>query len=138
MTELETPPAESALRELYWEDDLTLSEIADKYDRAYSTVNEWFQKKDIERVQPGGRPTKTIEKRRKVAMIKSYLPCSRCGRDYPSYVMDFHHRNPENKYMSISRMADGSRWGRIKQELRKCDLYCANCHRIVEHGEDHG
>jgi hypothetical protein len=57
--------------------------------------------------------------------------CSRCGTTftYPE-VYDFHHRNREDKEMDISRIK-GNNWENFKDELDKCDLLCANCHRIT-------
>ena len=45
--------------------------------------------------------------------------------------MDFDHRNGEIKSRSISQMAitDTSNFERIKEEIAKCDLVCANYHR---------
>lgn len=54
-----------------------------------------------------------------------------CGEIYPPWVMDFDHRDGEVKIRSISYMAIGntSSFAKIKQEIAKCDLVCANCHR---------
>lgn len=64
--------------------------------------------------------------------------CLRCGvKDLPSCCYDFHHTDKSKKKITISRlMCNGSAsWKRIKKELDKCILLCANCHRIVEHSE---
>ena len=54
--------------------------------------------------------------------------CMRCG--YNTYVgaLEFHHRDPETKDPKWSRS-----WGitRLRKELDKCDILCANCHREV-------
>ena len=44
-------------------------------------------------------------------------------------VYDFHHRNPEEKEFDPGSILHYS-WKRIVAELDKCDLLCANCHRI--------
>ena len=49
-------------------------------------------------------------------------------------VYDFHHRNPENKDFSISKNNLG--FNSIRSELDKCDLLCANCHRITHYTPD--
>jgi hypothetical protein len=54
--------------------------------------------------------------------------CEICGYDKSYKAMDFHHTNPTEKDRHISRMMDWSR-ERIKKELDKCILLCANCHR---------
>lgn len=55
-------------------------------------------------------------------------PCMDCGINYPSYVMDFDHRPGEIKIKNLSRM-NGYGLDKIKEEIEKCDLVCANCHR---------
>jgi len=59
--------------------------------------------------------------------------CSKCNNVYPEYVYDFHHKDPSEKEKSIARMLS-RKWDRLKVEIDKCVLLCANCHRIVHHG----
>lgn len=42
--------------------------------------------------------------------------------------MDFDHRNRDDKVSEISNFTAG--WDALKEEIAKCDLVCANCHRI--------
>lgn len=60
--------------------------------------------------------------------IKESSPCVDCGIQYPYYVMDFDHL--ENKEGMISYFAKTGRSGALKKELSKCEVVCANCHRI--------
>ena len=55
-------------------------------------------------------------------------PCADCGIRYPSYVMDFDH-TLGNKLHNISRMRNHS-IENLLIEIAKCDVVCANCHRI--------
>lgn len=68
---------------------------------------------------------------RRIAELKS-RPCTDCGHSFPSCVMDFDHRDPLDKKFSIGIAAgSGTRsWESIAAEIVKCDLVCANCHRI--------
>ena len=72
---------------------------------------------------------------RRVFEEEKARPCSDCGRRYPPFVMDFDHVDPETKRFTIGR--DG--WNRIatlveiRREIAKCDVVCANCHRIRTH-----
>ena len=61
-------------------------------------------------------------------------PCQDCGQKYPPYVMDFDHREGEQKLHEIAKMVTGG-WSlkKIEREIKKCDLVCANCHRIRTH-----
>ncbi len=56
--------------------------------------------------------------------------CKDCGlkSSYES-IYDFHHLDPKQKDIGISRIL-GNSWEKIKLELTKCVLLCANCHRI--------
>jgi NAD-dependent dihydropyrimidine dehydrogenase PreA subunit len=56
-------------------------------------------------------------------------PCLDCGGVYPSYVMDFDHRPNTIKLFDVSNPKTTNR-EKIQAEIDKCDLVCANCHRI--------
>src|SRR3954449_9159011 len=50
-------------------------------------------------------------------------------------VLDFDHRPGEKKLGMVSRLAASSYpWRTIEREIAKCDVRCANCHRIVRCG----
>ena len=61
---------------------------------------------------------------------KQQKGCHRCGITDPR-VLDFHHEKGEDKLFTISgaRRAIGS--DRLKKEIEKCVVVCANCHRIL-------
>lgn len=60
--------------------------------------------------------------------LKSGLRC-RCGENHPA-CLDFHHRNPKEKEISISDfIIKGIGIARFIEELEKCDVLCSNCHR---------
>ena len=54
--------------------------------------------------------------------------CIRCGEKYPA-CLDFHHRN--GKADKLGHIGLIRRFGldRLRAELAKCDVLCANCHR---------
>ena len=54
--------------------------------------------------------------------------CIDCGENNP-IVLEFDHRDGVEKIDNISRLIDRS-WDTIKKEIDKCDVRCANCHRI--------
>jgi hypothetical protein len=60
-------------------------------------------------------------------------PCLDCGRIYPPYVMDFDHRDPKTKIAKVSAMVYKGSEPLLRAEIAKCDLICANCHRIRTH-----
>jgi hypothetical protein len=55
--------------------------------------------------------------------------CIDCGEEDP-IVLEFDHRDPEQKVRQISRFLSGHHsWESILKEIEKCDIRCANCHR---------
>ena len=62
--------------------------------------------------------------------VKS-TPCLDCGGRFPPECMDFDHRDPSEKLFNVSQAAvSGNSLESVKAEIAKCDLVCANCHRI--------
>lgn len=63
-------------------------------------------------------------------------PCTDCGERFPACCMDFDHRpglkskkgaGPSNVGTMVAHHYSIEK---IKEEIEKCDLVCANCHRI--------
>ena len=80
---------------------------------------------------------KILEKGRKDKIKKrEYLnkqkdkPCQDCSVRYPWFVMDFDHRDSQSKKMAISEAVHKLGWKKLKEEVARCDVVCANCHRI--------
>lgn len=61
------------------------------------------------------------------------VPCKDCGRTYAYYVMDFDHR--EGKQYLVSKLVNSGSLRLFKQEVAKCDVVCANCHRERSYGQ---
>lgn len=61
------------------------------------------------------------------------MPCADCGQTFPPYVMDFDHRPGEEKSFGLAFAASGRSAVEVQAELAKCDVVCANCHRIRTH-----
>lgn len=56
--------------------------------------------------------------------------CVDCENTNP-LVLDFDHRNHLEKEYAVCKMiTEGYSWGKIEKEIGKCDIRCANCHRI--------
>lgn len=62
-------------------------------------------------------------------------PCSDCGEQHPFWAMDFDHRDRSTKSFNISAASSKCpSEARLLEELAKCDLVCALCHRYRTHG----
>lgn len=73
--------------------------------------------------------------KRNVEFINSIklAPCADCGIKYPPFVMDFDHIKGD-KYDEISHMVRKPvSLDRLKEEIKKCDIVCSNCHRYRTH-----
>lgn len=70
---------------------------------------------------------------RKIKYIKLLgSKCQCCGvelNDTNFSIFDFHHVHPEEKEYTWAKLRLFSD-ARILQELAKCELLCANCHRL--------
>lgn len=69
-----------------------------------------------------------------VNSIKSSLKCSVCGEDR-WWCLDFHHLDPNEKEESVSVLVRKGSKTKIDEELKKCVVLCANCHRDLHHKE---
>jgi hypothetical protein len=57
------------------------------------------------------------------------VPCMDCGKTLPPECMDFDHRPGTDKKFGVAEMG-GRRMSVVLEEIAKCDIVCANCHRI--------
>lgn len=71
---------------------------------------------------------------RQVATDAKSKPCKDCGTQYPPYVMQFDHVRGE-KFFDVAMAAGRLRVGyeKLKAEIAKCDVVCANCHAVRTH-----
>lgn len=60
--------------------------------------------------------------------------CQMCGYNKYSGALDFHHLDPNEKDFGLSVRGLTRSWERIKEEIDKCILVCANCHREIHAG----
>lgn len=66
-----------------------------------------------------------------VTQTKIGKSCVDCKIPYPPYVLDYDHRDGDEKYDNLCAMAQrGLSNVRLAAEIAKCDLVCANCHRM--------
>ncbi len=65
--------------------------------------------------------------------IKDNKPCADCGNKYPYYVMDFDHLDMTTKLNEVNFLSSTGRIRALKEEIVKCELVCANCHRERTH-----
>ena len=82
--------------------------------------------------------TEATQKRREkvkfLAVAYKGGKCQCCG--YKKFIgaLEFHHINPSEKDFGISAKGFTRSWEKTKEELDKCVLVCANCHREIHEG----
>ena len=60
--------------------------------------------------------------------LKTTLACSKCDEAHPA-CLHFHHLDPSSKSLEISiAVVHGWSIDRLKKEIAKCSVLCANCH----------
>jgi hypothetical protein len=59
--------------------------------------------------------------------------CQLCGYARCGQALEFHHVDPERKTANFTNLKQWA-WDRLRVELDKCVMLCANCHREVENG----
>jgi hypothetical protein len=70
-----------------------------------------------------------IENRRLLRLYLVVHPCVDCGETDP-LVLEFDHRDPKQKAQAVTWLGKRKRWTIVAAEIEKCDVRCANCHRI--------
>lgn len=98
--------------------------------------NERAKSKDPEAWRKKSRDRQRSERKRAydVLDVLKSVPCADCGLRFHPICMDFDHRDPTKKKMTIAR-AVGQKVDIVKilEEVKKCDVVCSNCHRLRAH-----
>lgn len=86
----------------------------------------WYYKNRDHRIETKERRRKQL--RKWFSQLKDeQFSCERCD-EYRAPTLDFHH--PDSKDGGVSQMVShGYSKCRIRDEIRKCTVLCANCHR---------
>jgi len=74
------------------------------------------------------------KKLRKQAVDYGGGKCKLCGYKKCQRALSFHHLDPTKKDFGLSARGLTRSWDKIKIELDKCILVCANCHMKIHEG----
>ena len=63
--------------------------------------------------------------------IKKYVigKSCKCGESRIE-CLEFHHKNPNHKFDSICNLSRACNIKKLEKEIEKCEIMCANCHRV--------
>ncbi|MBU0635299.1 MAG: HNH endonuclease [Candidatus Omnitrophica bacterium] len=74
-----------------------------------------------------------VRRRRRRLRIKAVAykggKCELCGYSRCVDALEFHHLNGNSKEFGISSKGYTRSWSKVRDEINKCLLLCANCHR---------
>ena len=88
------------------------------------------QKWHSENKRPKSEQTSWLKRKKMVADAKD-KPCAYCNVKYDPCVMDLHHIDPLVKDNQVSHLMKSSSYGKLQEEIDKCVVLCANCHRML-------
>jgi hypothetical protein len=82
---------------------------------------------------------KAVQKRREKIRIMAVeykgSCCQECGYNRCFEALEFHHLDPTQKDFGISQKGYSRSWEKVKNEIEKCVLLCANCQREFHSGK---
>ena len=67
--------------------------------------------------------------------FKRTLKCTKCEQNHPA-ALDFHHTDPSEKENLVSKLVSNGCFAAAMEEVQKCIVLCANCHRIHHYEEN--
>jgi len=82
------------------------------------------------------RVTKRRRTLKQMAVAYKGGKCERCGYNKCVQALQFHHKDPSKKSFGLSVRGLTRSWEKIKEEIEKCLLLCANCHSEI-HADEH-
>jgi hypothetical protein len=88
----------------------------------------WYEKNKTKHIAQSGINRKRERNRRHILMLKYYEthPCVDCGETHPA-TLDFDHQG--DKRTEVSKLLNSHGWQAVLDEINKCEIRCANCHR---------
>lgn len=100
-----------------------------------SEISEYNKKWRLKLSKDDKRRIQDIKLKRRIEIrewfleYKKRLKCLLCPENHTA-CLDFHHKNSSEKIKNVSYMvARGWSRERIMEEVEKCEVLCANCHR---------
>jgi hypothetical protein len=115
--------------------------MATRHDPEYQKAkNRRFYERNRERAKKEAIENTLARKNKHRKLIKRYkllIGCSRCGYKNYDKALEFHHLGEVEKVDSVSAMLrENVSTKRLKAEIRKCIVVCANCHREIHRDVD--
>lgn len=87
------------------------------------------------RIKSNARQQCSRNRLRKKLKLELGGACSKCGYSVCLAALDFHHADPSTKLFSLSAAFRIKSFSSLREEVKKCILLCANCHRELHDAE---
>lgn len=97
--------------------------------RAYERER-YARMRDTEQARIGANTAKYRERNAAFVNLQKRAPCSDCGGEYPPECMDWDHVRGSKRNNVADLVVRGVSIQVIIDEIEKCELVCANCHRF--------
>lgn len=105
------------------------TETAKAYQKRYH--KEWYERNKSKRIK------QITDRKKKIKLSSSEIinkiklenGCVDCGYKEHSVALDFDHLS-DKLYNVSSMVANGYTIEAIREEISKCEIVCANCHRV--------
>lgn len=93
--------------------------------------------KNVEKKREWQNKRRCLYKKKIESYKKKVGKCKRCGWSENPEILQFHHRNKEDKKFGFSAGCLGNySWDKVVlKEIKKCDLLCPNCHLLLHYKE---
>lgn len=109
--------------------DSQASHLTTAGSEARAIHNRRYYEKNKELVKERNKANK-IRNREYIRNIKENTPCADCGNKFPAVCMDFDHIGDDKRDNVATLALNGVSIATLDAEIAKCELVCANCHRI--------
>lgn len=94
-----------------------------------SRSRKWFEDNSEKQISRARNRTSKVRLENNIKLLEFFKtnPCVDCNESNP-LVLDFDHQR--DKLFCIKEKTDSMSWDKLQEEISKCKVRCANCHRI--------
>lgn len=111
----------------------SLKKVAKLKGRSFETVQKYVKQKEKTRKMSNSEAVIDWRKRKKIELVEyKGGKCEICGYNKSVNALQFHHKNPNDKDFTVS--GKSLSFEKLKKEVDKCVLVCANCHAEIHEG----
>lgn len=109
----------------------------DNKDKALTNAKNWQVSNKEKRKEIANKHARKKNREHKQKAVE-YMGnvCFDCKEQFPNCCYDFHHLDPRQKDLHLSIALTAKGFDYCKEELDKCVMLCASCHRIRHNAQE--